>query len=81
MGEDTEGSEAAGAKFLAEVARLLKPRSGSVYVCVTLAQAHVLSRPLQSGLQPYTLQSCSVSHSALHRPPGRASILMDPLQV
>ena len=28
MGEDTEGSEAAGAKFLAEVARLLKPRSG-----------------------------------------------------
>ncbi len=45
MGEDTEGSDAAGAKFLAEVVRLLKPRKGSVYVCVSLAQAHVLSRP------------------------------------
>ena len=48
MGEDTEGSDAAGAKLLAEVARLLKPRKGSVYICVTLAQAHVLSRHLQS---------------------------------
>ena len=43
MGEDTEGSDAAGEKLLAEVARLLRPQKGSVYICVTLAQAHVLS--------------------------------------
>ena len=48
MGEDTEGANAAGAKLLAEVARLLKPRKGSVYICITLAQAHVLSRHLHS---------------------------------
>jgi len=43
MGEDTAGSEEAGRKLLAEVTRLLKPRKGSVYICVTLAQGHVLS--------------------------------------
>lgn len=41
MGEDTPGSEEAGAKLLAEVTRLLAPE-GAVYLCVTLAQPHVL---------------------------------------
>ena len=68
MGEDTEGSEAAGAKFLAEIARLLKPRKGSVYVCVTLAQAHVLSKPLQLALQllchvPFCAWLCIAFHA------------------
>ena len=43
MGEDTPGADEAGAKLLAEVARLLEPHKGSVYFCVTLAQSHVLS--------------------------------------
>lgn len=43
MGEDTQGADEAGAKLLAEVARLLEPCRGSVYFCVTLAQSHVLS--------------------------------------
>lgn len=46
MGEDTAGAEEAGEKLLAEVARLLEPRKGSLYICVTLAQSHVLSRSL-----------------------------------
>jgi hypothetical protein len=45
MGEDTEGADAAGGELLAEVARLLEPRRGSLYLCVTLAQSHVLSAP------------------------------------
>lgn len=45
MGEDTEGAVAAGGKLLAEVTRLLEPRRGSLYLCVTLAQSHVLSAP------------------------------------
>jgi len=48
MGEDsTEGSQA-GAKLLAEVSRVLAPQG--VYLCVTLAQSHVLSAPLPSNL-------------------------------
>ena len=42
MGEDTPGSEEAGGKLLAEVVRLLSPAPGSCYLCVTLAQPHVL---------------------------------------
>jgi ubiquinone/menaquinone biosynthesis C-methylase UbiE len=43
MGEDSsEGSEA-GRKLLAEVSRVLA--QGGVYLCVTLAQSHVLSAP------------------------------------
>ena len=45
MGEDTEGANAAGGELLAEVTRLLEPRRGSLYLCVTLAQSHVLSTP------------------------------------
>jgi hypothetical protein len=42
MGEDTPGSKEAGGKLLAEVARLLSHAPGSAYLCVTLAQPHVL---------------------------------------
>ena len=45
MGEDTEVADAAGGELLAEVTRLLEPRRGSLYLCVTLAQSHVLSTP------------------------------------
>jgi hypothetical protein len=44
MGEDTAGSEDAGGKLLAEVARLLTYKESATYLCVTLAQTHVLSR-------------------------------------
>ena len=60
MGEDTEGSEAAGTKLLAEVARLLKSRKGSVYICVTLAQAHVLSRLLLSAPKAHSIRPLSL---------------------
>ena len=46
MGEDTPGSEAAGGKLLAEVVRLLAPGEGAAYLCVTLAQPHVLREGL-----------------------------------
>ena len=46
MGEDTPGSEEAGGKLLAEVARLLAPEEGAAYLCVTLAQPHVLRESL-----------------------------------
>ena len=48
MGEDTPGSEDAGGKLLAEVARLLMYDEGAAYLCVTLAQTHVLSESLSS---------------------------------
>ena len=41
MGEGDAGSLAAGGKLLREVERLLCPGDGA-YVCVTLAQEHVL---------------------------------------
>ena len=40
MGEDNAGADAAGSSLLAEVSRLLA--AGGAYLCVTLAQAHVL---------------------------------------
>lgn len=42
MGEEGAEAEKVGDKFLAEVSRLLKPGGGR-YLCVTLAQEHVLS--------------------------------------
>ena len=48
MGEDTAGSEDAGGKLLAEVARLLMYDEGAAYLCVNLAQTHVLSESLSS---------------------------------
>ena len=41
MGDGDAGSLAAGEKLLLEVDRLLRPGDGA-YVCVTLAQEHVL---------------------------------------
>ncbi len=41
MGEESDDSKAVGEKFLAGVSRVILP--GGVYLCVTLAQAHVLS--------------------------------------
>ena len=52
MGEDTQGADEAGAKLLAEVARLLEPRKGSVYFCVTLAQRHILSESAHDAEAP-----------------------------
>jgi len=48
MGEDTEGSQDAGDKLLAEVQRLLITKEDGLYLCVTLAQRHVLSKTLRS---------------------------------
>ena len=59
MGEDTPGSEAAGGKLLAEVARLLSHAAGSAYLCVTLAQPHVLREPL-------LLQPCCMMRLCMH---------------
>ena len=52
MGEDAPGSEEAGGKLLAEVARLLAPAAGSCYLCVTLAQPHVLRARFPMRLPP-----------------------------
>lgn len=41
MGEDDDGAGEAGRKLLQEVSRLLRPEGGT-YICVTLAQQHVL---------------------------------------
>eukprot|EP00898_Chlorokybus_atmophyticus_P002702 jgi/Chlat1/3432/Chrsp23S03758 len=41
MGEPGEDAEASGGKLLSEVCRVVKPHGGC-YVCVTLAQEHVL---------------------------------------
>ena len=41
MGEDSAESTVSGDKLLSEVSRLLQ--SGGFYMCVTLAQSHVLS--------------------------------------
>ena len=47
MGEGDAGSLEAGGKLLREVERLLRPGAGT-YVCVTLAQEHVLGmRPIR----------------------------------
>lgn len=70
MGEDTEGADAAGAKLLAEVARLLRPQKGSVYICVSLAQAHVLSTdPLPAYQSTACCGALSVLLSLVHYPP------------
>ena len=45
MGEDTEGANETGSRFLAEVARLVSHSRG-LYVCVSLAQPHVLRKTL-----------------------------------
>ncbi|KAK9819283.1 hypothetical protein WJX74_000127 [Apatococcus lobatus] len=47
MGEDTEGANQTGSRFLAEVARLVS-HNGGLYVCVSLAQPHVLRKLLAS---------------------------------
>jgi hypothetical protein len=44
MGEDTSDADMAGTRLLAEVARVLDPAAGT-YICVSLLQPHVLSRP------------------------------------
>ncbi len=41
MGEDSPESREAGGRLLSEVRRLLSP-CGGAYLCVTLAQPHVL---------------------------------------
>eukprot|EP00850_Spirogloea_muscicola_P006698 SM000032S12082 [mRNA] locus=s32:401812:407454:+ [translate_table: standard] len=41
MGEPGEEATAAGQRFLSEVARLIKPNGGR-YICITLAQEHIL---------------------------------------
>lgn len=60
MGEDTPGADEAGAKLLAEVARLLEARKGSVYFCVTLAQSHVSSESFDMHMT-HRRPSCSCS--------------------
>ena len=47
MGEDTQAADIAGSKLLTEVQWILDPADGC-YICVTLAQKHVLSMPLIS---------------------------------
>lgn len=42
MGEDTEAAGQAGSKLLSEVQRILTAQGH--YICVTLAQPHVLSK-------------------------------------
>ena len=59
-GEDTPGADEAGAKLLAEVARLLEARKGSVYFCVTLAQSHVSSESFDMHMT-HRRPSCSCS--------------------
>ena len=44
MGEDSVGGAEAGEKLLSEVARVLSPHGA--YLCMTLAQSHVLSESL-----------------------------------
>ena len=44
MGEDTQPADTAGTKLLAQVQRVLHPVDGH-YICVTLAQSHVLGKP------------------------------------
>lgn len=41
MGEDSEEGSQTGGAFLEEAARVLRP--GGCYICITLAQPHVLS--------------------------------------
>ena len=43
MGEDSTEGQEAGRKLLAESSRVLK--AGGCYLCITLAQTHVLSEP------------------------------------
>ena len=66
MGEDTTDSEDAGGKLLTEVARLLCLEMGATYICVTLAQTHVLSNaPSGSSalaLLSFALHSCVLCH-------------------
>ncbi|CAK0783523.1 hypothetical protein CVIRNUC_006722 [Coccomyxa viridis] len=72
MGEDTPGADEAGAKLLAEVARLLEARKGSVYFCVTLAQSHVSRRLLAAFSGPW--------HVKLQRLPPTPDMAGSPLQ-
>lgn len=44
MGEDSDESSAAGQKLLDGVSRVISP--GGAYLCITLAQSHVLREPL-----------------------------------
>ncbi len=48
MGEDTSDADVAGDRLLAEVARVLDPAAGT-YLCVSLLQPHVLSKPPRLG--------------------------------
>ena len=78
MGEDTPGSEEAGGKLLAEVARLLAPGEGAAYLCVTLAQPHVLREGLLWLLLPLwpTGLQCVQEHAAWCAAPGLLTCCM-----
>ncbi|KAK9806887.1 hypothetical protein WJX72_006435 [[Myrmecia] bisecta] len=62
MGEDTSGAMAAGTKFLAEVARLLD--SNGTYICITLAQPHVLRKLVTSFTSGWRISMRQVPPSA-----------------
>ncbi len=72
MAEPGPASTAAGVKFLAEVQRLLDVSAG-MYLCVTLAQPHVLRQLLGS--------FCGAGWAcALHKPPPSLDMARSPLQ-
>ncbi len=55
MGEDTPGADDTGGRFLTEVARLLS-QQGGLYVCVSLAQPHVLRKNLSTSPEDWQHQ-------------------------
>ena len=64
MGEDTEGASATGSRFLAEVGRLVSHRGG-LYVCVSLAQPHVLRKDWV--MSPFQDPCCEGLHLCIGR--------------
>ncbi|CAL8464325.1 g3860 [Coccomyxa elongata] len=72
MGEDTSGSEDAGGRLLSEVARLLCLEKGATYICVTLAQTHVLKKLLSAFQSGWSIK--------LHQLPPSPDMAGSPLQ-
>ncbi len=56
MGDEGADANAAGTKLLSEVARVVDSRAGA-YLCVTLAQEHVLRGPLLPPARLFVLTS------------------------
>lgn len=48
MGEESEGSTTSGKQLLNGVSRVTSP--GGVYLCISLAQSHVLSKSFESSM-------------------------------